>query len=58
MYAIYLGFDGVEILAALYFLPGAFLTAKTNERTDEYGGESLESRSRFIFDVYENIKLV
>ncbi len=40
------GLDGVEILAAFGFLPGAFFSPLTNKRSDRYGG-SLENRVRF-----------
>jgi 2,4-dienoyl-CoA reductase-like NADH-dependent reductase (Old Yellow Enzyme family) len=40
------GMDGVEILMAFGFLPGAFLSPFSNCRDDAYGG-SLENRMRF-----------
>jgi N-ethylmaleimide reductase len=48
------GFDGVQILANYLYLISQFLNATTNLRKDEYGG-SLESRSRFLFEVVESV---
>lgn len=44
------GMDGVEILSAFGFLPGAFFSPLSNHRNDEYGG-SLENRVRFAQQV-------
>ncbi|NNE24494.1 MAG: FAD-dependent oxidoreductase [Rhizobiales bacterium] len=44
------GMDGVEILSAFGFLPGAFFSPLSNRRDDEYGG-SLENRVRFAQQV-------
>ncbi len=49
------GFDGVEILAAFGFLPIAFLSPLSNQRTDEYGG-SLPNRLRFALEVIEAVR--
>ena len=35
------GLDGVEVVASHGYLPAQFLTALTNERDDEYGGDSV-----------------
>lgn len=44
------GFSGVEVHAANGYLINQFLDAKTNLRTDEYGG-SIEKRYRFLKEV-------
>lgn len=44
------GFDGVEIHGANGYLIDQFLQAKTNQRTDIYGG-SIASRYRFLGEV-------
>jgi len=49
------GFDGVEIHGANGYLIDSFLQTKTNKRTDEYGGESLENRFRFLKEVTEAV---
>jgi len=50
--ALEAGFDGVELHAASGYLPEQFLSSKTNQRHDQYGG-SLENRARFIFEVLQ-----
>ncbi|KAK5048688.1 hypothetical protein LTR84_005779 [Exophiala bonariae] len=44
------GFDGVELHGAHGYLLSQFLSQKTNNRADEYGG-SLENRSRIIKEI-------
>lgn len=44
------GFDGVELHAASGYLPEQFLSSKTNQRNDIYGG-SLDNRARFVLEV-------
>ncbi|KAG0062812.1 hypothetical protein BGZ89_010381 [Linnemannia elongata] len=52
------GFDGIELHAAHGYLISQFLNPRTNERThDQYGG-SLENRARFLTEVVEGIKKV
>lgn len=51
------GFAGVEIHAAHGYLLAQFMSAKTNLRTDEYGG-SPKNRSRIIVEVIEAIRKV
>jgi N-ethylmaleimide reductase len=47
--ALAAGFDGVELHAASGYLPEQFLSSKTNQRTDDYGG-SIANRARFILE--------
>lgn len=49
------GLDGVEILSAFGFLPQAFLSPLTNQRSDDYGG-SLQNRQRFLFELLEAVR--
>jgi len=48
------GFAGVEIHAANGYLLDQFLQAKTNLRTDDYGG-SIEKRTRLLKEVVEAV---
>ena len=48
------GFDGVEIHGANGYLIEQFLIAKSNVRTDQYGG-SLENRARFALEVTDAV---
>lgn len=49
------GLDGVEVHGAHGYLVGQFLSPKTNERTDDYGGP-LENRVRFASEVLAAIR--
>jgi 2,4-dienoyl-CoA reductase-like NADH-dependent reductase (Old Yellow Enzyme family)/thioredoxin reductase len=49
------GFDGVELHSAHGYLPQAFLSPLTNERTDGYGG-SLANRGRFGVEVVKALR--
>lgn len=51
------GFDGIELHAQLFTLVPQFLSAITNQRTDEYGG-SIENRSRLLFELLDTVKEV
>ena len=44
--------DGVELLAAFGFLPIAFVSPLSNQRTDNYGG-SFANRMRFLLELIE-----
>lgn len=50
------GYDGVQVHCAHGYLLAQFLSQTTNKRTDEYGGSSLENRSRIVFEIIEEIR--
>ncbi len=49
------GFDFIELHAAHGYLISQFLSLNSNVRQDEFGG-SFENRTRFLFNVMEDIK--
>ncbi|KAI6195626.1 hypothetical protein M3Y94_01009300 [Aphelenchoides besseyi] len=49
------GFDGIEIHGAHGYLLTQFLSAKINDRTDEYGG-SVQNRVRIVEEIYRAIR--
>ncbi len=49
------GFDGVQIHGAHGYLVSQFLSPRTNQRTDRWGG-TLENRMRFVIEVARAIK--
>ena len=49
------GFTGVQIHGAHGYLVSQFLSPISNQRTDQWGG-SLENRTRFVIEVYRNIR--
>jgi 2,4-dienoyl-CoA reductase (NADPH2) len=49
------GFDGIEILASAGYLITQFLSPRTNQRTDDYGG-SFENRVRFPRELIESMR--
>jgi 12-oxophytodienoic acid reductase len=51
------GFDGVEIHGAHGYFIDQFLKDSVNDRTDEYGPQSLESRCRFALEVVDAVAL-
>ncbi|WP_329142599.1 NADH:flavin oxidoreductase [Streptomyces sp. NBC_01456] len=48
------GFDGVDVHAAQGFLISGFLSPRTNQRTDEWGGDFV-GRTRFLLEVVRRI---
>lgn len=52
--ALAAGFDGVEIHGANGYLIEQFLQAKSNQRTDRYGG-SIENRCRLAIEIAETV---
>lgn len=49
------GYDGVEIMGSEGYLINQFLTARTNNRTDRWGG-SAENRMRFPVEIVERVR--
>ncbi|KUI56241.1 NADH oxidase [Cytospora mali] len=49
------GFDGVEIHAAHGYLLAQFLSAKSNKRTDAYGG-SAAARAKIVVDIIKAVR--
>lgn len=50
--AVEAGFDGIELHGANGYLIEQFLSDRSNQRTDEYGG-SVENRARFLLEIVE-----
>ncbi|MBI5915386.1 MAG: NADPH-dependent 2,4-dienoyl-CoA reductase [Bacteroidetes bacterium] len=49
------GYDGVEIMGSEGYLINQFIVAKTNKRTDEWGG-AFEQRTRFPIEITRQIR--
>lgn len=47
------GFDGIELHAANGYLFEQFMNSTLNTRTDGYGGQNLENRTRFLLEVVD-----
>lgn len=50
------GFDGVELHAAHGYLLNQFFSPLANQRTDEYGPQSVEHRIRFLWEVIQAVR--
>jgi 2,4-dienoyl-CoA reductase-like NADH-dependent reductase (Old Yellow Enzyme family) len=53
--ALEANFDGVEVMAGHGYLINQFLSKRTNQRRDQWGGP-LENRSSFLFRIIERIR--
>jgi len=51
-----IGFDAVEIHGAHGYLIDQFFWHPTNQRTDEWGGETLAERSRFAIEIVRAVR--
>lgn len=51
-----LGFDGVEIHGAHGYLIDQFFWKQTNQRSDQYGGDEIEGRTRFASEVITSVR--
>ena len=51
------GYDGVEIMGSEGYLINQFLAARTNRRTDEYGGPDFRNRMRFAVDIVRETRM-
>ena len=49
------GYDGVEVMGSEGYLITQFLAARTNHRTDEWGG-ALENRMRFATEIVRRVR--
>lgn len=49
------GYDGVEVMGSEGYLINEFIVAKTNQRTDKWGG-SYENRIRFPLEIIKRIR--
>lgn len=49
------GYDGVEVMGSEGYLINQFISAKTNKRTDQWGG-SYENRMRFPVEIVKRIR--
>ncbi|SEI53840.1 N-ethylmaleimide reductase [Dyadobacter sp. SG02] len=47
------GFDGIELHAANGYLFEQFMNSTLNTRTDHYGGQNFENRTRFLLEVVD-----
>lgn len=54
-YAQQAGYDGVEVMGSEGYLINQFIAARTNKRTDEWGG-SYENRIKFPVEIVKSIR--
>lgn len=54
--AVEAGFDALEFHGAHTYLPHEFMNPYLNNRTDEYGNQSLENRCRFSLEVIREMR--
>lgn len=54
--AVEAGFDALEFHGAHTYLPHEFMNPSLNNRTDEYGNQSLENRCRFNLEVIREMR--
>lgn len=52
------GFDGAEIHGANGYLFDQFLNSEVNERTDEYGRQTKETRTRLLLEAFDAVAAV
>jgi N-ethylmaleimide reductase len=52
------GFDGAEVHGANGYLFDQFLNAAVNERSDEYGRQSAETRTRLLLEAFDAVASV
>ena len=53
--AIEAGFDGIEIHSANGYLLEQFLNPVVNDRTDQYGADTMENRCRFVLEIVDAV---
>lgn len=52
------GFDGAEIHGANGYLFDQFLNSEVNERTDDYGRQTSETRTRLLLEAFDTVAAV
>ena len=55
-YAREAGYDGVEVMGSEGYLISQFMCPRTNLRTDEYGGDDFQNRSRFPLEIVRDMR--
>ncbi|MHA1230675.1 MAG: oxidoreductase [Candidatus Helarchaeota archaeon] len=50
------GFDAVQVCGNTGYLPCQFLSPLINKRKDRYGGETIEDRMTFLYEVIDSIR--